>query len=53
MATMLDSSACEQHRKIAVAVARAVTHAAAEDDEGVVQDLRLFEPGHEVAKLGG
>ena len=53
VALMFDSATGKQHRKVSVAMDRAVAHAAPEHDQRVVENLCFLEPGDKVAELRG
>ena len=52
VALMIDSSPCEEHGEISIAVLRSIAHTASKNDHRVIEYLCFFEPRDEVAQFG-
>ena len=52
MALMIDSTPCEEHREISIAVRRAIAHTASKNDHRLIENLCFLEPRDEGAQLG-
>ena len=49
---VFDAPTCEEHWQIPIVVNGGIAHAAAEDNQGVIENPRLTQSGHKIRKLG-